>query len=209
MPESTPDVPAQRVRTAPSWAAVPTLALVGFASSIFFVWCILPVELRYSSYGDTPFNLLAATCFGISVSGALVLRRDISVRDGAVCAGVTIALIFLASDRHSPLYKILASEYRGEFYWATIYRAIAIVPAMYLAFLRATARGRYRWIPWAGLACAAAAIVTLAWFDYHQRGHYFSFTSGITLDDSWQPAVAAFLGLAVWLQATLADRRGL
>ncbi len=35
----------------------------------------------------------------------------------------------------------------------------------------------------------------------------FSSTAGYTLDDSWQLVVPGFLGLALWLQAVVADRR--
>jgi hypothetical protein len=210
MPETAQPLPgAVRPTNSPSWTVVPTLAVVGIASSIFFVWCILPEELHYSSYGETPFQMLAGACFSAAVSSALALRREVSIRAAAICTGVTIALIFLAEDRHSPFYKILSSEYRGEFYWATIYRALAIVPAMYLAFQWYTARGRRGWVPWVGLQCAAAAIATLAWFDYDHRRNYFSTTAGITLDESWQVTIAGFLGLALWLQAIVAKRRGL
>lgn len=199
---------AARPRTTPSWTVIPTLALAGFVSSIFYEWFIFEVGLYYASHGDTPFRLVTAACFGIAVCGALVLRGDISIRAGVICALSTTVLIFLASDQHSPFYKVLSSDYRrGEMDWSIVYRAVAIVLPMYVVFGWFTARSRLRWIPWIGLVCGGVAIANLARISWDHRFAKMCFSwCGITLDESWQINVAGFLGLALWLQA-VDDRR--
>lgn len=184
------------------WTFIPLLTLMGFISGIYThsIWFLAFYWLN----NEYLYVFLASVSFGLFLLSVLWFYRKVSSWKIFVSlVGLTGAVHFfdLFAGMHAPqsfwnyidlpLLGTIRPEIAGRCFLSSF--------ILFTGFLSLSSPKRKGLrVVLTALGCSALAAVSIAFVDGTQRGAWFSFWTGNTLDLLWQTTLALFLGIALW-----------